>query len=68
MSKLDGFQDAVEIRPGTRADLADVLDLVRELAVFEEAEHKVTATLQDYQDGFDAGTFAFLLASNDTEP
>ncbi|HLF62479.1 MAG TPA: GNAT family N-acetyltransferase [Saprospiraceae bacterium] len=55
-----------EIRPMIRqavvSDLEAILQLVRELAEYEQAPGKVTATLATYQDAFTAGYFEALVA------
>ena len=43
----------VMIRSGLRADLPAVLDLVRELALYEQAPDEVRTTLADYERDFD---------------
>ncbi len=60
--KLSGDRAAPIIRQATRNDLAAILDLVRELAVYERAPDKVTSTLQTYEADFDAGYFEALVA------
>jgi len=55
----------VKINPGKQAHLADALHLVRQLAAFELAEDKVTATLADYQQAYQDGLFQFLIAERD---
>ena len=37
------------IRDATENDAKEILDLVRELAIYEKAEDQVTATVEDYQ-------------------
>jgi GNAT superfamily N-acetyltransferase len=44
-----------------------VHDLVRELAVYEKAEHEFIATLEDYQNDFKEGIFEVLLAEIEGE-
>ena len=39
-----------------------VHDLVRDLAVYEKAEHELTATVEDYYQDFEAGIFEVLVA------
>ncbi len=53
---------AISIRKGEKSDLAAVLALVKELAVYEKAEMEVSATLEDYERDFDAGLYEILLA------
>ncbi len=45
--------ESTTIRKGKKADLAEVLELIKELAVFEKAPDEVTNTLADLEkDGF----------------
>lgn len=53
------------IRPGSREDLPAVHALVRELAMYERAEHEFTATAEDYHRDFDAGFFEVLVVEAD---
>ena len=53
------------IRKGNFDDLVHVHDLVRELAIYEKAEHEFIATLEDYQNDFRAGVFEVLLAETE---
>lgn len=53
------------IRPGSREDLPAVHALVRELAMYERAEHEFTATVEDYRRDFDAGFFEVLVVEAD---
>ena len=50
------------VRKGRREDLPAVHRLVRELAVYEKAEHEFTATLEDYYTDFEAGIFQTIVA------
>ena len=45
------------IRKATKKDLADILNLVNELAIYENEPEAVTATLKDYEDNFDENIF-----------
>ncbi|RJE71778.1 GNAT family N-acetyltransferase [Reichenbachiella sp. MSK19-1] len=51
------------IRPGVRADLPEVLDLIKELAVYEKALHEVCNTISMMEkDGFgDNPVFGFFV-------
>ncbi len=42
----------ITIRKGTEADLPAILDLVRELAIYEKEPDAVTASLKDYENDF----------------
>jgi len=57
----------IAVRKGTKADLADVLKLVIELAVFEKEPDAVTASLNQYEASFAEGVFDFLVAEADEE-
>ena len=46
-----------KIRKAVFEDLGAILDLVRALARYEQAENAVTATLQDYEKNFLEGVF-----------
>lgn len=58
---------ATTIRKGKTEDLQQVHELVRELAVYEKAEHEFIATLEDYQNDFKEGIFEVLLAEIEGE-
>lgn len=47
----------ITIRKATEADLSSIYDLVKSLAIYEKAEHEITATLEDYHTDFKAGIF-----------
>jgi len=55
----------IKIRKVTKNDLAAVLALVNELAIYEKQPEAVTATLEDYQENFEAGVFDILVATFD---
>ncbi|HKK79412.1 MAG TPA: GNAT family N-acetyltransferase [Phaeodactylibacter sp.] len=55
------------VRKGRREDLPAVHALVRELAVYEQAEHEFTATLEDYYADFEAGIFQTIVAERSGE-
>ena len=52
------------IRKAVPADMAEILELVRELAVFEKAPDAVLTTLQDYEINFKSGVFDALMAED----
>lgn len=52
----------MQIRLAQRKDLPAIHELVRELAIYEKAEEEFVATLEDYQNDFDAGIFEVLVA------
>jgi len=57
----------IVIRKGTKTDLTAVLNLVKELAIYEKAPHEVTVTLSDMErDGFGENPiFSFFVAETD---
>lgn len=56
---------SIQIRKAVLTDLPYIHELVRELAIYENGEHEFTATLQDYQDDFNANIFEALVAAKD---
>jgi GNAT superfamily N-acetyltransferase len=58
----------VVVRKGTPADVPQVMDLVRELALYERAPHEVTNTDQQMlEDGFgDAPVFGLFVAEHES--
>ena len=57
----------VSIRPAVAADLPAIHGLVRELAVYEKAEHEFKADLATYRANFDQGLFQAHVAEADGE-
>ena len=57
----------ITIRKGTENDLEPVLNLVKELAVYEKALHKVTVTLDDYKTDFKNNRFNLFVAEIENE-
>jgi GNAT superfamily N-acetyltransferase len=57
----------IAIRKGTKTDLTAVLNLVKELAIYEKAPNEVTVTLSDMErDGFGENPiFSFFVAETD---
>lgn len=55
----------ITIREAQTADLEAIHSLVRELAVYEKAEHEFVATLEDYENDFAAGVFSCHVATVD---
>ncbi len=47
----------ITVRKAKKRDLAAIYGLVQELAVYEKEPNAVTATLEDYQNDFEAGIF-----------
>jgi len=56
----------IRIRLCNANDLSAVHRLVRELAVYEKAEHELVASLEDYRRDFEAGVFQCLVAERST--
>ncbi len=52
----------IEIRRAKKRDLPHVLELVKELAVFENEPDAVTATIQDYNKAFESQLIDLLIA------
>ena len=50
------------IRKAKREDLPEVLNLVKELAIYEKEPDAVTASIEEYQELFDQGWYEGLLA------
>ena len=57
----------INIRQGTAEDLPAIHDLVMELAVYENAAHEFTATLETYRQDFRDGLFEVLVAEQGPE-
>lgn len=58
----------ITIRTGTQADVPQVFDLIRELAVYEEAAHEVTNTVEQLlEDGFGPNPLFGLLVAEDQQ-
>ena len=55
------------IRSATENDAADILALVRELAIYEKAEDQVTASVQDYKSSLKEGKIYCKVAEIDTQ-
>lgn len=53
------------IRKAEQKDLPAIHALVRELAIYEKAEHEFVASLEDYQTDFEAGIYEAHLAEVD---
>lgn len=52
------------VRLAQRGDLPAIHNLVRELAIYEKAEHEFVASLEEYRRDFEAGIFEALVAEN----
>ena len=55
------------LRKATKSDLKSVLDLVKELALYEKAPQEVTVTLADYERDFDQHIFDIIVAEQENE-
>ena len=55
----------IQLRFGKKDDLKDLLHLVKLLADFENASHKVTTDIEHYQEQFANGLFRFLVAEEE---
>ena len=53
------------IRKAEQKDLPAIHALVRELAIYEKAEHEFVASLEDYQTDFEAGIYEAHVAEVD---
>ncbi len=53
---------SIVIRDAVKKDLPSIYELVRELAIFEEAEHELKIGIDDYEKEFENGTFQALVA------
>jgi len=57
----------ITLRKATPDDIPAIHELVRELAIYEKAEHEFTATLDDYYQDFEADIFDAHVAEADGE-
>lgn len=55
----------IKVRKATTEDLPSIYELVRSLAIYEKAEHELTATLEDYRKDFAANIFQSHVAELD---
>ncbi len=60
-------QDDILIRKAQRNDIGAIIALVRELAIYEHSEHKMTAGPSVYAHAFDAGQFEAFVAELDSK-
>lgn len=58
------FIKEICLRKATALDAQAILDLVKELAVYEKAAHEVKTEPSDYQNGLQTGLFQVLLAEH----
>ncbi|WP_199052815.1 GNAT family N-acetyltransferase [Aquitalea sp. ASV15] len=61
---------SIEIRPATRADAALILHYIRELAIYEKAEHEVVASVADIEQSLfgDAASAESLICLQHGQP
>ena len=61
---------SIEIRPATRADAALILHYIRELAIYEKAEHEVVASVADIENSLfgDAASAESLICLQHGQP
>ena len=57
----------ISIRKAEKGDLSRIHELVVELAIYENEPNAVTASLKDYQDCFEQGTFESIVAIDEKE-
>lgn len=57
----------IGVREARKEDLPGILDLVKELALYEKAPQEVTADLHTYQTAFKEGIFEAIVAEEDGE-
>lgn len=57
----------IQIDFGNYDDLPDILNLVKELAVYEKMPHAVSSSLRDYQNAFNENRIFILKATQDQE-
>ena len=55
------------LRKASKEDLQAVLDLVKELALYEKAPQEVTVTLEEYEKDFENKVFDIILAEQENE-
>jgi len=55
----------ITIRKAVKKDLSQILELVRELAIFENEPNAVTASLAVYQESFTNGIFESIVAESE---
>ena len=55
------------LRKATKKDLQSVLNLVKELALYEKAPQEVTVTLADYETDFDNRVFDIIVAEQENQ-
>ena len=58
------FINAVRLRKATVKDAQAILELVKELAIYEKAAHEVKTEVTDYHNGLESGLFQVLLAEH----
>ena len=59
---MNDISSQTTVRTATPNDLAEMLSLVRDLAIYEESEHMLTATIETYLESFKNGHFEGIVA------
>ena len=59
--------DGIKVRSALIEDVPSIFDLVKELAIYEKAEHEVLVDENYYLEAFTAGLFDALVATKDNE-
>ena len=56
-------QSNIILRKGTKEDIPSIMELVMELAIFENAESEMVATKEMYEDTIDEGIYDLIVAT-----
>lgn len=56
--------ESINLRIANPSDSSDILNLVKELAVFEKAEQEVKTKIVDYEEGMESNLFQVILAEH----
>ena len=59
--------ESINLRFATPDDSTAILDLVRELAIFEKAEEEIKTKISDYQEGINSNLFQVIIAEHSQE-
>ncbi|RLD22658.1 MAG: GNAT family N-acetyltransferase [Bacteroidetes bacterium] len=60
-------EEEIVIRKALTKDIPQIIQLVRELAIYEKSEDKMLVGLTTYQDAFDAGHFEAFIVEVDSQ-
>ncbi len=60
-------EENITMRKAQKTDLPEIIELVRELAIYEKSEDKMIVDLSTYQSAFDAQEFDALIAEVDSQ-